>query len=161
MKKNLLIICTLIFLFKLNSSAQCNVKTNNRPDGVTVNYMNPDMVGKGSSCELGLSFSTDGSNFYLNTTVLYFTTPKKISGDLIIELSNNKSLVLELYTSELATMKGSEVSVSVFILSSSDVNELANNKLKKVIFKETGGKNQIIIISQNSDLASKQIKCLR
>lgn len=148
-------------IFRLNSLAQCNVKTNSRPDGVTVNYMNPDMVGKGSSCELGLSLSTDGSNFYLNTTVLYFSIPKKISGDLIIELSNNKSLILKLYTSELATMKGSEVSVSVFILSTTDVNELTINKLRKIVFKETGGKNQIIIISQNADLVSKQIKCLR
>jgi hypothetical protein len=123
--------------------------------------MNPDMVGKGSSCELGLSISTDGTDFYLNTTVLYLSSPKKISGDLIIELSNSKSLVLELYTSELATMKGSEVSVSVFFLRSSDVNELASNKIKKIVFKESSGKNQIIIVSQNSDLVSKQLKCLR
>jgi hypothetical protein len=110
--------------------------------------MNPDMVGKGSSCELGLSISTDGSDFYLNTTVLYLSSPKKISGDLIIELSNSKSLVLELYTSELATMKGSEVSVSVFFLRSSDVNELASNKIKKIVFKESSGKNQIICFSK-------------
>ena len=161
MKKHLFLFSLLIFICNVNAFAQCNIKTNNRPDGVTVNYMNPDMVGKGSSCELGLSISTDGSDFYLNTTVLYLSSPKKISGDLIIELSNSKSLVLELYTSELATMKGSEVSVSVFFLRSSDVNELASNKIKKIVFKESSGKNQIIIVSQNSDLVSKQLKCLR
>jgi hypothetical protein len=161
MKKYLFLFNLLIFICNVNTLAQCNVKTNNRPDGVTVNYMNPDMVGKGSSCELGLSISTDGTDFYLNTTVLYLSSPKKISGDLIIELSNSKSLVLELYTSELATMKGSEVSVSVFFLRSFDVNELTNNKIKKIIFKESSGKNQIIIVSQNSDLVSKQLKCLR
>ena len=150
-----------LILCSANMNAQCNVKTNYRPDGIIVNYMNPNVIGKGTGCELGISLSTDGSDFYFNTSVLYFNSPKKIEGELLIELSNNKSLMLQLFTSELATINGSDVSVSVFLLTNSDVYELSNNRLKKVVFKENGGRNQIVMVNQNSDLASKQIKCLR
>jgi hypothetical protein len=57
--------------------AQCNVKTTNRPDGVVVKYLNPELVGKGSNCELGLSVQTNGNSFFLTTTARYFGASKK------------------------------------------------------------------------------------
>ncbi len=122
--------------------------------------MNPQMVGKGAGCELGVSISTNGSDYYFNTTVLYFGTPVKSTGTLMIELSNNQSLNLTLYSSELATIENSEISVNVFLLSKTDIQKLKNTIIKKIIFKEEGGKNQIVILSKNFDVASRHIICL-
>ena len=124
MKNKFNILILLMSLITLKGYSQCNVKTNNRSDGVTVKYINPEMVGKGTGCELGVSITTNGTDYYFNTTVLYFTTPVKSTGTLMIELSNNQSLNLTLYTSELATIKNSEVSANVYLLSKTDVEKL-------------------------------------
>lgn len=161
MKTKSLYLILLIVVSSMKISAQCNVKTNNRPDGVTVKYLNPEMVGKGTGCELGFSISTNGTDYYFNTAVLYFSTSVKSTGTLMIELSNNQSLNLTLYASELATIKNSEVSTNVYLLSKTDVEKLKKATIKKIIFKETGGKNQIIILSKNFDVASRHINCLK
>lgn len=160
MKK--IINCTIWLWVLATASAysQCNIKTNNRTDGVTIKYLNPEMVGKGTGCELGASISTNGTEYYFNTTVLYFSTSTKSTGTLMIELSNNQSLNLELHTCELATMKNSEIAVAVYFLTKADVGKLKNATIKKIIFKESDGKNQIIILSKNFDVASRHINCL-
>jgi hypothetical protein len=158
-KFTLFLILILSVLIQKGYS-QCSVKTNNRPDGVTIKYMNPQMVGKGTGCELGVSISSNGKDYYLNTTILYFGTPVNSTGTLMIELSNHQSLNLTLYSSELATIESSEISANVYLLSKADVDKLKNNIIKKIIFKEAGGKNQIVILSKNFDVASRQINCL-
>jgi hypothetical protein len=161
MKNKFKFLFLLLSLTAIKGYSQCNVKTNNRPDGVTVKYQNPEMVGKGTGCELGVSISNTGTDYCFNTTVLYFGTSVKSTGTLMIELSNNQSLNLTLFASELATMKNSEISANVYLLSKTDVEKLKKATIKKIIFKETGGKNQIIILSKNFDVASRHINCLK
>jgi len=53
------ILILVLTLTSLSAIAQCNIKINKRPDGTTVRYMNPEMVGKCNNCELGLSISNN------------------------------------------------------------------------------------------------------
>ena len=161
MKSKSIYFLILVVASSMRIFGQCNVKTNNRSDGVTVKYLNPEMVGKGTGCELGASISYNGTDYFFNTTVLYFSTSVKSTGTLMIELNNNQSLNLKLYASELATMKNSEISANVYLLSKADVEKLKKATIKKIIFKEVGGKNQIIILSKNFDIASRHINCLK
>lgn len=161
MKKSLNFLIVLLSILTIKGNSQCNVKTNNRSDGVTIRYLNPEMVGKGTGCELGVSITNNGTDYFFNTTVLYFSKSTKSIGTLMIELSDNQSLNLKLYSSELATMKNSEISASVYLLTKTDVEKLKKATIKKIIFKETGGKNQIIILSKNFDVASRHINCLK
>lgn len=160
MKKLVLLLFVLLTSFNLAIS-QCNVKTNNRSDGVVVKYFNPEFVGDGNNCELGVSLSSNGKDYFFNTTVLFVGNPKKIIGDLMVELDNEQSLNLELFNSELAQIKKIEASASVFFLSSSDVSKLKNSTIKKIIFKTSDNINQIILLSKNQDIASRQLKCLK
>lgn len=142
------------------ASAQCNVKTNSRSDGVVVKYLNPELVGTGSNCELGVSISTNETDYFFNTTVRYASNSVKSIGTLKIGLSNNLSLDLKLFKCELATIKNSEISVAIYLLSKSDIEKLKKSAISKIIFTESGGRNQIIILSKNFDVALRHINCL-
>ncbi|MCZ2247532.1 MAG: hypothetical protein LC111_02095 [Bacteroidia bacterium] len=161
MKVKAIYLILFIVGLSMKSSAQCNVKTINRPDGVTVKYMNPEMVGKGTGRELGVSISHNGLDYCFNTTVLFSTHPIKSTGTLMVELSDNQSLNLKLFASELAVIKNSEVSANVYLLTKTDIEKLKKTIIKKIIFKEEGGKNHIIILTKNFDVAARHINCLK
>ena len=48
---NLIIILSL---YSLLTSAQCNTKTNHRPDGITIKYFKPKPVMRSSQYEVGV-----------------------------------------------------------------------------------------------------------
>lgn len=156
--KALLILPCLIIISNSNF-AQCNIKVNKRPDGITIRYMNPEMVGKGRNCELGFSVSTNGEDYLLNATVLYFSNVKKIKNELVIALSNNKSLNLELFSNELAVMNNNQVSLALYILTKEQIQELKTSSINNIIFQEIDGVYQVIK-PQNQMVVSKQLKCL-
>lgn len=153
-------VILILLLFGSFSYGQCNININSRADGVVVRYINPELVGIGNQCELGLSVQTNGSEYYLSTTVRYKGKPQKQTGDLKIQLSNNQSLQLKIFTSQLAVMRDQQVSLGVFYLSNSDVHKLKNSSIRTVVFKEFSGNNQIIILSQNKEVAKRHINCL-
>jgi len=157
--KKLLIFVTLLLLNSI-ISAQCNIKTINRPDGTTVRYLNPNMVGTGTSCEVGLSVSNNGNSYFINTTVRYFSTPKKQIGSLKIQLQNNSALVLKLSDSQIATTNGNNVSLGVYSTTLQDIKLLRSSQLVRIVFVESDGTNQIVSISKNNNLMMDQIKCL-
>lgn len=158
-KLKLFFTITICFL-TISYYSQCNVKTIHRPDGITIRYLNPVLVGTGTQCELGGSIYFNGEEYTLATTVRYSGKPKKTIGTLMIQLSNDVSLVLKMHDNQLATVKNEEVSLSVFYLTKSDVANLKKAYIKTIVFKEEGGKNQIITVSDNKYFAATQIKCL-
>lgn len=145
----------------LKSTEQCNVISNNRPDGVVVKYMNPELVGKGTNCELGLSIQTTGTDFFFATTVRYFGNPQKLIGNLKIQLSNSQSLELKLYRSELATMRNEQIGIGIFYLKEQDVQKLKKGTIRTVVFQESTDKYQIVTLNQNFDVAQRHIRCLQ
>jgi hypothetical protein len=144
----------------LPNTNPCNTKKVTRQDGTTIRYLNPELVGKGQNCELGLSFQTNGVNYFLASTVRYISTARKIIGSLKIQLSNGQALELNLYTSEIAVMQNEQVGLSVFYLTDADINKLLNSKLKTIIFQEYNGLYQIINLNQNFDIAQRHLNCL-
>jgi len=152
----------ILVLLSLSSSAvgQCDVKINKRGDGVTVNYTKAEMVGNGSECELGISISTNGTDYFLNTTILYYGNSKKTIGTLMIELSTNESLELEQYTSSLSTVNNYKVTASIYYLKGNDISKFKLSTIKKITFQEEGGLYQIINVKQNFDVIKRHINCL-
>ncbi len=157
--KNITLILSLV-LFITNGYSQCQVKTIHRSDSVTVKYLNPEMVGKGTGCELGVSISSTDTLYTFNTTVLYYGAALKSIGTLMIQLSDNNSLNLTLHTSQLATMNNQNVSIAVYYLSKQDVEKLKKTTIKRIIFKNATGTNNIITVTKNSNVASRHIKCI-
>jgi len=118
------------------------------------------MVGKGTGCELGVSISSTDTLYTFNTTVLYYGAALKSIGTLMIQLSDNNSLNLTLHTSQLATMNNQNVSIAVYYLSKQDVEKLKKTTIKRIIFKNATGTNNIITVTKNSNVASRHIKCI-
>lgn len=158
--KVLVSVFLIVLFFQFPGISQCNIKTINRPDGTIVKYLNPELVGIGTDCELGLSVSFNGEGYLINTTVRYSSLSKKQIGSLKVQFQNNDALVLNLYSSELATVQGSNVSLGVYLATDNDILKLKASPLVRVVFAEANGVNQIVTISKSNNLLIRQIKCL-
>jgi hypothetical protein len=156
------IINSLLFLVFYQNIvfSQCDVKTINRSDGTTVRYLNPELIGSCSNCELGISVSNNGTDYFINTTVRYASISQKQIGTLKLQLQNNDAVTLILFNSQLATMKGENISLGVYLTTKGDIYKLKNNPLKRIVFTEANGVNQIVMIEKNSNVIMKQIKCI-
>ncbi|MFO7853340.1 MAG: hypothetical protein R6X28_12930 [Bacteroidales bacterium] len=160
MKKKLILILITILFSTLSIYSQCDVKINRRPDGSVVKYQNPEFVSKGTNFELGLSVSKTGDDYIINTFVRYFIPSKKQIDNLMIQLDSEYSVSLPLYTSELATMKGENIGLGLYLSNESDIQLLKKYPIKRIIFKEADGTNQIVTLTTNKDVVMRQIKCL-
>jgi len=159
MKKTLILSIILIYSYSVRS--QCNVQTTERSDGITIRYLRPELVGKGTKCELGLSIQHNGELYTINTVVRYLNTAaKKVKGDLKIKLANNISIEPKLFRTELATQNNEQLGLGVYILTDTDVQKLKKSLIKIVVFQEVDGINQIVIPNTNTDVAQRHIKCL-
>lgn len=161
--KNL--IKTLVALFLLLSAqgfSQCNVQTSNGSNGSTFKYLNAEMVGTGAGCEMGVSISTNGTNYFFNTNVRYAKKSVKSDGTLVLVLRNNQSLNLKHYSCQVVPgkTKNSDVVMSVYSLAAMDIEKLKKASIEKIVFTEVGGKDQSIVLSKNFDVATRHLKCL-
>lgn len=159
--KNL--IKTLFFVFLLTSwqgYSQCNVLVSSGSNGAKFKYLNSESVGKGVGCEMGVSISTNGTNYFFNTNVKYVRKSVKSGGRLVIALKNNQSLSLKLYSSQVNNAMKSGVVMSVYSLTPLDIEKLKMAPIEKIVFTEMGGSDQSIVFSKNFDVALRHLKCL-
>lgn len=155
--KTFVILCLLI---SCQGYSQCNVQTSNGSNGAKFKYLNSEAIGKGVGCEIGISISTNGTNYFFNTNVKYARKPVKSEGALVIALKNNQSLNLKFYSSQIANANNSDAVLSVYSLSSIDIEKLKKTPIEKIVFTEVGGKDQSIVLSKNFDVALRHLKCL-
>jgi len=160
--KNLIYFVMIMFLLmSYQGYSQCNVQTSKGSNGATFKYLNSESVGAGNGFELGVSISTNGTNYFFNTNIKYVKKPVKSGGILVISLKNNLSLDLKLNSCQITTNgKKSELVMGVYSLTKSDIEKLKNAEIDKIVFQEVGGKNQGVILAKNFDVALKQLKCL-
>jgi len=158
--KNLINTLIAFFLIFFQGFSQCNVQTSNSSNGTPFKYLNSEMVGSGNGCELGVSISTNGTNYFFNTNVKYAKKPVKSGGTLIVTLKNNQSLNVKLYSCQITNGKKPEMVMSVYSLTQPDIEKLKKAAIEKIVFQEVGGKNQSVVLSMNSDVAIRHIKCL-
>jgi hypothetical protein len=159
--KNLINFAMIVFFsISFRGYSQCNVQTSKGSNGATFKYLNSEIVGTGIGCDLGVSVSTNGTNFFFNTNVRYAKKPVKSGGTLIITLKNNQSLNLKLISCQITDGKKPEVVMSVYSLMQPDIDKLKKAEIENVVFQEVGGKNQDVRLSKNFDVALRHLKCL-
>ena len=108
------IIFTLLLIFDVCYS-QTEIKTVDRPDGVTLKYFNPSPVAIASSHEAGLSLykNINTKQYFITITVLFKQqTPTELSGNLLIQTTGTKGLSLTPVYHKLINMNGKNVAAS-------------------------------------------------
>lgn len=161
MKK--LLVLSFLIISNLTAFGQYNIKTVNRPDGVTMKYFNPVPVAINNSHEAGLSLYKNINNktYLLAITVLFKgITPKELDGNLIIQTTGNKGISLKPVMHKLINMNGRNVASSMYVLTNRDIIELKSKMLKLVSFYVNGqpiGLN----LTKNKDVLIKEFSILK
>lgn len=138
------------------------IKTNNRPDGITLNYINPIPVAIASDYEAGLSlYKYTAKNVYtVAITVLFKSSvPEELYGNLLIQTTGNNGISLKPVMNKLINMNGRQVATSMYSLTERDIKELSNNPIKMISFNVN---NEIIALhlTENKDLLIKEFNLL-
>jgi hypothetical protein len=161
MKRLAGVLFVVFLFFTFQGQSQCKVQTSKGANGVEFKYLTAEFVGAGTGCEMGVSFSSNGPNFFFNTHVKYAKKPVKFDGTLMVTLKNNQSLNLKMSSCQISGAKNSETVMGVYALKASDIEKLEKAAIDKIVFQEVGGNNQSISLIKNNDVAQRQIKCLK
>lgn len=159
MKKYFFIITLLIGVF---GHAQCDIKTNHRPDGNTIKYFNPKPIIRQSNYEVGIAINkNETANRYMVGISVLFNglNPMDIKGDLTIQTTSQTSIVLKFINSNKIKMNGRDVTVALFDLDNSSKKNLEKNSLKSLFFK-MNGKIYGATITENKSILINEINCL-
>lgn len=158
--KNYFIIITL--LISVLANAQCDIKTNNRPDGNTIKYFNPKPVIRQSNYEVGVAIykNQTTNKFMVGLSVLFVgIRPMDVTGDLTIQNTSQKSIVLKLINSNQIKMNGRDLTVALFDLDNSSKKNLEKNYLKSLFFK-MNGKIFGATVTENKSILINELNCL-
>lgn len=161
MKK--LILLSFLIISNLTAFGQYNIKTVNRPDGVTMKYFNPIPVAITNSHEAGLSLykNTNNNTYLLAVTVLFKSnTPTELNGNLIIQTNGNKGISLKPVMHKLINMNGRNVASSMYILTNRDIIEL-KSKLMKLVSFYIHGQPIGLNLTKNKDMLIKEFSILK
>lgn len=161
MKRLIGVLLVAFFSLSLQGYAQCKVQSSKGANGVAFKYLTAEFVGQATGCELGVSFSSNGPNFFFNTHVKYVKKSIKSEGTLMVVFKNNQSLNLKMSSCQISGAKKAETVMGVYALSASDIDKLEKTAIDKIVFQEAGGKNQSVTLVKNNDVAQRQIKCLK
>jgi len=156
------IIAAFIALISINLNAQCNTKSNKRPDGNTITYFNPKPVIRQSQYEVGTAiYKNETSGMYMvNISVLFKTiSPKNIVGSLTIQTTGQKGIELKLVKSEQVEMNGRNLSIGLYEIDKSSLEELKKYQLKSMFFY-LEGKMFGVTVTENKDIFISELKCL-
>ena len=151
----------LAALFAGHTSAQCNVQTNERDDGVTVRYLRPDRIGFSDKLMLALSMQTNGEQFFVVTLSVFETTAIKLKGNLTVKFANNKSSTLEHFTSEITTFNGYPATMSIYTADLNDLQNISASNIKMVLLQLDNGIFQTVPAKMNADILKKHYNCLK
>jgi hypothetical protein len=147
-------------MFSITAKSQCRVQTNEREDGVTVRYLNPDRIGNSDKLILALSMQTNGEQFFIVTLSLFEKKAIKLKGKLTLKFANNKSSTFQHYSSEITTFNGYPATMSIFMTDNISLKNLSSSNIKIAILQLSNEIYQTIPVKMNSDILKIQYNCL-
>jgi len=145
--------------------SQCNIKTNNRPDGNTIKYFNPQPIIAKADYETGVAIykNITSNELFLSVTILFKSRRvSELSGNLIIQTTNSQGISLKQATSKTIRMNGRDVAIGMYKITQLDYLQLKKYGLKNLFFNlddvqlgSTIYKNNSILINQLMCLINK------
>ena len=96
----------------------------------------------------------------VNISVLFKTiSPKNIVGSLTIQTTGQKGIELKLVKSEQVEMNGRNLSIGLYEIDKSSLEELKKYQLKSMFFY-LEGKMFGVTVTENKDIFISELKCL-
>ena len=160
MKYYVIILSTLLILFN-QASAQCEVQTNQREDGVTVRYLRPERVGYTDQLMLALSMQTNGSDFFVVALSIFQTEAIKLKGNLTLKFNNNKSVTLQHYRSEITTFNGLPATMSIFNVGKNALANISTSNIHTAMLQLSNNVFQVVNVKMNSNILKTHYNCLK
>ncbi len=139
----------------------CDIKTNNRPDGNVIKYFNPKPVIQNEKYDIALSlyYNETTSTYFISTSVLFKRMEiKDLTGDLLIQTDSNNGIQLTQVLSNKVTMNGEVLSVGMYELTKRDIEILKKANIKSV-FIYLDGNQYGNTLNINRNLLVQQFKC--
>lgn len=152
---------TIALLISIFANAQCDIKTNNRPDGNTIKYFNPKPVIRQSNYEFATAIykNVTTNKYMVSITVLFKgINPLDVTGDLTIQTTSQKSIVLKLINSNQIKMNGRDLTVALFDLDNTSKTNLKVNPLKSLFIK-MNGKIFGSTVTENKSILINELNC--
>lgn len=159
MKKQLLIS---IFVFlNLLTYAQCGLVISTRADGTKTFATIPKMIGHNNkNIQAGLSLESNNSSDFIGLTLRFKYHAVKLKDEIYVTLMNNKVIIAKLINCTTTNLGGSEVSLGIYQLSETDLNNLGASEIKKIKFTFVTNISEEVLVSANSDCLKSVINCL-
>lgn len=139
----------------------CDIKTNNRPDGNVIKYFNPKPVIQNEKYDIALSlyYNETTSTYFISVSVLFKNMGiKDLTGDLLIQTDSNDGIKITQVLSNKVTMNSKMLSVGMYELTKRDVEVLKKSDLKSV-FIYLDGNQYGNTLNINKNLLVQQFKC--
>lgn len=159
MKNYYFIIALLVSVL---CNAQCDIKTNNRPDGNTIKYFNPKPVIRQSNYEVATAIykNVTTDKYMICISVLFVgIKPMDVMGNLIIQTTSQKSIVLKFINSNKIKMNGRDLTLALFDLDDYSKINLENNILKSLFFF-MNDKMYGSTVTENKSILINELDCL-
>jgi hypothetical protein len=150
----MIILCNVLL-------AQCKVLKNERGDGVTIRYLNPDRIGFSDRLTLALSMQTNGTDFFIATVSVFETNAIKLKGSLTLKFANNKSSTFQHYRSEITTYNGYPATMSIFLVDKIGLDNVSNSDVMIAMLQLSDGVYQSVMAKMNTNILRKQYDCLK
>ncbi len=161
MHMKLLFFSLLVTFITGTAIAQCDVKKLDRPDGVTVRYMQPDRVGISDKMMLSLSVQTNGSQFFVVALSVFQAKAVNMKGTMTIQFDNDKSITLQHFASQSTTVGKFPATNSIYTVGTDDLPVISVADIKSVTLQMEGGETVSITPKANADILKRQYTCLK
>lgn len=144
----------------IGAYSQCDVRNNNREDGVQVRYTLPVRVGYDDDILFMIGLQTDGRSYYVNTGAMYKSVAYKANGAMTIRFKNGQSIQLEPIFTDLTKLKGFYTCSSLFPLTTAQLSKIKTLVLDKIIYSDESNIKHVIQIQTNGSSLITHYKCL-
>ncbi len=157
--KNITTIILLGFSISL-SYAQCNCDEIMSPDGKVVMQCNPLPISNNNSAQVTLALASNGKDIFVNISVRFSSSPKKIVGELSVRQQDNNIITLGLVNSQVTNMVNSQLASAIFIVPGSELSKMKMSPIKTISIRLSDGLIRTYKAKMNEDVLIAQLECL-
>ncbi len=142
------------------SYAQCNCDEIMSPDGKTVMQCNPLAILNNNSTQVTIAVAFNGKDNFVNISVRFSSSPKKIVGKLSVRQQDNNIITLGLVNSQVTNMVNSQLASAIFIVPGEELEKMKMSPIKTISIRLSDGLIRTYKAKMNEDVLITQLDCL-